>query len=148
MEVLKYFATFKFTQVLLELAGAGVDLWFTTEENAFHRIFWGLRRNAPLWAFGRDNNANKNFRLTAYDDNHQASRQALNFNRLTPEAGVNITTLVSGVNWQVGGTGGVKIPEGTTAQRPTLGATDCVIRYNTTTSKVEFGRNTTWTDLH
>ena len=147
MEVLKYFATFKFTQVLLELAGAGVDLWFSCGENAFHRIFWGLRRNAPLWAFGRDNNANKNFRLTAYDDNHQVSRHALNFNRLTPEAGVNISTLVSGVNWQVGGTGGISIPIGTTAQRPTLGTGDRILRWNTDTVQFELWNGTTWRNI-
>jgi hypothetical protein len=147
MEIFKYFMSLKIVQTFVELSGAGVDLWFTSEENAFHRIFWGLRQGAPLWAFGRDSNANKNFRLTAYNDNHQALRQTLNFNRLTAEAGTNVSTLVTGVNWQVGGTGGMSIPRGTTAQRPTLGATDFVLRWNTDTTQFEFWNGTAWRNI-
>ena len=45
------------------------------------------------------------------------------------------------------GTGAILVPDGTTAQRPTLTASDAGIRYNTDLATFEGWNNTTWTGV-
>ena len=58
----------------------------------------------------------------------------------------NSGVIITGIT-TVEGTGGIKMPRGTTTERPSVGSTSNYMRYNTTNSALEFYNGTGWVEL-
>ena len=58
----------------------------------------------------------------------------------------NSGIIITGIT-TVEGTGGIKMPRGTTTERPSVGSTSNYMRYNTTNSALEFYNGTGWVEL-
>ena len=65
---------------------------------------------------------------------------------ISSSGNVGVGTINPVANFDVGGTGSIKIPVGTTAERPAIPANG-MLRVNTTTGKLEYYNNGGWTSI-
>ncbi|MCB0379532.1 MAG: hypothetical protein KDD33_13655, partial [Bdellovibrionales bacterium] len=88
-------------------------------------------------------NVGSDFHIRAFNDAGTFLRDALFIKRSTGNVGIGTTSPAATLD--ISGTDAVIVPQGTTAQRPT--GENGMIRYNSSTNKMEAYENGGWTDM-